>query len=220
MSQSNPFTSGRFQSQRSQFHVRGCIPTLARHSPLRSGAPCETESFRFLWRLLLLWVAVTGVDNGNSGVRTVVATTIPAGTRSTLAGSVASTMGSRHSYPPTRPSLTPAAFGLMTDAIPCPVKTESKSPPCDLVSSLASGENRQPVRIEQDAANQDQRARLHDAGWAEPRVCVEELLEPGASRRAAAGDDPRVARQARWRGPVLRRERIVTSLDDGERVVE
>ena len=26
-------------------------------------------------------------------------------------------MGSRHSYPPTRPSLTPAAFGLMTDEL-------------------------------------------------------------------------------------------------------
>ena len=59
--------------------------------------------------------AIIGVDIGNSGVRTAVATTIPAETRSTLAGSVASPMGSRHSCAQTRSSLIPTEFWLMTD---------------------------------------------------------------------------------------------------------
>ena len=53
-----------------------------------------------------------GEDNGNNGIRTVVATTIPAETRSTLAGSIASTVGSRHSYPPDPSKFDPSCIRI------------------------------------------------------------------------------------------------------------
>ena len=80
--------------------------------------------------------ASIGEDNRNSGIRTAVATTIPAQRRSTLAGSVASPMGSRHSSAPIRLSLIPTTFGVMTDPFRCPARVKSSSPPSGSESAL------------------------------------------------------------------------------------
>ena len=70
---------------------------------------------------------VTGVDNGDGGIRTADAATSHAGTRSTVPRSVARHVDSRHGCAATRRALTRGAHALMTDSERHPVTAASLS---------------------------------------------------------------------------------------------